>query len=157
MTAGSSFVFRHQFAALLATLLLMVVDRVSLREDAQRAFSRSRIPGSSLASLTFAKTLRCSKTDKIRRQDRRHRQAGSGRRRAFSRMTAPTPTTRPRIPRASSWGLKPYDERDATAEQIIQRLRKKVAGIEGAKFLYASAAEHHGRRPSQPQPNTNTP
>jgi multidrug efflux pump subunit AcrB len=33
------------------------------------------------------------------------------------------------------WGLKPYDERDATAEQIIQRLRKKVAGIEGAKFF----------------------
>src|SRR6201981_3087261 len=32
------------------------------------------------------------------------------------------------------WGLKPYDERDATAEQIIQRLRKKVAGIEGAVF-----------------------
>ncbi len=33
------------------------------------------------------------------------------------------------------WGLKPYDERDATAEQIIQRLREKVAGIEGAKFF----------------------
>src|SRR5262249_57841507 len=33
------------------------------------------------------------------------------------------------------WGLKPYNERDATAEQIIQRLREKVAGIEGAKFF----------------------
>src|ERR1700746_4078807 len=33
------------------------------------------------------------------------------------------------------WGLKPYDERDATAEQIIQRLRKKLAGVEGAKFF----------------------
>src|SRR6516162_841356 len=33
------------------------------------------------------------------------------------------------------WGLKPYDERDATAEQIIQRLRKRMAGIEGAKFF----------------------
>jgi len=31
--------------------------------------------------------------------------------------------------------LKPYDERDATAEQVIQRLRKAVAGIEGAKFF----------------------
>ena len=33
------------------------------------------------------------------------------------------------------WGLKPYDQRDATAEQVIARLRKKVAGIEGAKFF----------------------
>ena len=33
------------------------------------------------------------------------------------------------------WGLKPYDERDATADQIIQRLRKKVAAIQGAKFF----------------------
>jgi multidrug efflux pump subunit AcrB len=33
------------------------------------------------------------------------------------------------------WGLKPYDERDATAEQVIQRLRKKLAGIQGAKFF----------------------
>jgi multidrug efflux pump subunit AcrB len=33
------------------------------------------------------------------------------------------------------WGLKPYDERDASAEQIIQRLRKKIAGVEGAKFF----------------------
>src|ERR1700746_3217025 len=32
------------------------------------------------------------------------------------------------------WGLKPYDERDAQAEQIIQRLRKQRAGVEGAKF-----------------------
>src|SRR5215472_3318395 len=33
------------------------------------------------------------------------------------------------------WGLKPYDERDANAEQIIQRLRKKVATVQGAKFF----------------------
>ena len=32
------------------------------------------------------------------------------------------------------WGLKPYDERAETAEQIIQRLSKKMAGIKGAKF-----------------------
>ena len=32
------------------------------------------------------------------------------------------------------WGLKPYDERAETAEQIIQRLGKKMADIKGAKF-----------------------
>ncbi len=31
--------------------------------------------------------------------------------------------------------LKPHDERDATADQIIQRLRPKVAAVQGAKFF----------------------
>ena len=67
MTAGWDFIFRHQFAALLATLLLMVATGY-LYVKMPKGFFRSRIPGSSLANLMSAKTLRCSKTDKIRRK-----------------------------------------------------------------------------------------
>ncbi len=33
------------------------------------------------------------------------------------------------------WGLKPYDQRDANADQVMARLRKKVADIQGALFF----------------------
>jgi multidrug efflux pump subunit AcrB len=33
------------------------------------------------------------------------------------------------------WGLKPYEQRTGTADQVIQRLRKEVSNIQGAKFF----------------------
>ena len=48
---GLGFVFRHQFVTLLSTLVLIGLDRLPLRHDSQRAFSRSRIPGSFSARL----------------------------------------------------------------------------------------------------------
>src|SRR5207302_5697475 len=37
--------------------------------------------------------------------------------------------------------LKPHDQRDLTSDQIIQRLRPKVAQIEGVKFFMQSGQD----------------
>jgi hydrophobe/amphiphile efflux-1 (HAE1) family protein len=37
--------------------------------------------------------------------------------------------------------LKPHDERNVTSDQIIRRLRPKVAGVEGAKFFMQSGQD----------------
>ena len=37
--------------------------------------------------------------------------------------------------------LKPHDERDVTSDQVIQRLRPKVAQVEGAKFFMQSGQD----------------
>jgi len=37
--------------------------------------------------------------------------------------------------------LKPHDERDVTSDQVIQRLRPKVAAVEGAKFFMQSGQD----------------
>ena len=103
-------------------------------DDAERAFFRSRIPGSSSASLISAKTLRCSRP--TRSGARSSTSSGTiPASRASSRYDGATPYNPAENTARIFWGLKPYDQRDATAEQIIQRLRKKVAGIEGAKFF----------------------
>ena len=43
--------------------------------------------------------------------------------------------------------LKPHDERDVDAQQIIARLRPKLAKVEGAKALSAGLAGRAARRP----------
>ena len=43
--------------------------------------------------------------------------------------------------------LKPHDERDVDAQQIIARLRPKLAKVEGAKTLSAGVAGRAARRP----------
>ncbi len=49
-------------------------------------------------------------------------------------------------------GLKPRDERDATADQIITRLRRQVASVPGGTvFLQASQDLNVGGRPSRTQ------
>ena len=48
--------------------------------------------------------------------------------------------------------LKPRDERDASADEIIARLRKKLAGVEGAALFLQSAQDVTvGGRPSRTQ------
>src|SRR5438132_13304230 len=37
--------------------------------------------------------------------------------------------------------LKPHDQREVTADQVIQRLRPKVAAVEGAKFFMQSGQD----------------
>ena len=37
--------------------------------------------------------------------------------------------------------LKPHDQRDSTSDQIIQRLRPKVAAVQGAKFFMQSGQD----------------
>ena len=37
--------------------------------------------------------------------------------------------------------LKPHDERDVTSDEVIRRLRPKVAEVEGAKFFMQSGQD----------------
>ena len=45
--------------------------------------------------------------------------------------------------------LKPFGDRDASAQQIIQRLRPKVAEVPGVKFFMQAGPGHQCRRPAQ--------
>ena len=54
---------------------------------------------------------------------------------ASSRWPAPMPTTRARTRPACSSRSNPFDERTATADQVIQRLRTAVGRVAGAKFF----------------------
>ena len=49
-------------------------------------------------------------------------------------------------------GLKPHEQRTATASQIIARLRPQIAKLEGVKSVPATGAGHHGRRPHLARP-----
>ena len=52
--------------------------------------------------------------------------------------------------------LKPFGERDASAQQIIQRLRPKVAEVPGVKFFMQAGPGHQCRRPAQQDRSTST-
>ena len=97
---GLRFVFRHQFPALIATLLLMVATGY-LYVKIPKGFSRSRIPASSSARPRRARTPRSPRSTRSGA-----RSSISWRRiprwRACFRLPAPLPTTRPRIPAACS-------------------------------------------------------
>ncbi|MBV8121833.1 MAG: efflux RND transporter permease subunit, partial [Alphaproteobacteria bacterium] len=130
---GLNFVFRHQFPALIATLSLMVATGY-LYVVIPKGFFPQQDTGFIFGELDLREDASMIQTDKIRRQVVdivRHDPGVEG---VFSYDGA-TPYNPAENTSRIFWGLKPYDERDATAEQIIQRLRKKVAGIEGAKFF----------------------
>ncbi|MFZ3235831.1 MAG: efflux RND transporter permease subunit [Stellaceae bacterium] len=130
---GLNFIFRHQFAALMATLLLMVATGY-LYVVIPKGFFPQQDTGFIFGELDLREDASVTKTEKIRRQVVdivRHDPGVQG---VFSYDGA-TPYNPAENTARIFWGLKPYDERDATAEQIIQRLRKRVAGIEGAKFF----------------------
>ena len=50
--------------------------------------------------------------------------------------------------------LKDFSDRDVSAQQVIQRLRPKVAQVEGAKF-YLQAAQDVTVAGASPRPNIN--
>ena len=129
---GLSFIFRHQFAALIATLLLMVATGY-LYVKMPKGFFPQQDTGFIFGELDVREDASMLLTDKIRRQVVdivRQDPAVEG---VFSYDGATTYNPAENTSRIF-WGLKPFDERDATAEQVIQRLRKAVAGIQGAKF-----------------------
>ncbi len=130
---GLNFIFRHQFAALIATLLLMVATGY-LYVKMPKGFFPQQDTGFIFGELDIREDASMILTDKIRRQlvdIVRQDPAVEG---VFSYDGATTYNPAENTSRIF-WGLKPYDERDATAEQVIQRLRKAVAGIQGAKFF----------------------
>ncbi|HEV2100303.1 MAG TPA: efflux RND transporter permease subunit [Stellaceae bacterium] len=129
---GLTFVFRHQFAALIATLLLMVATGY-LYVKMPKGFFPQQDTGFIFGELDIREDASMLLTDKIRRQVVdiiRQDPAVEG---VFSYDGATTYNPAENTSRIF-WGLKPYADRDATAEQVIQRLRKAVAGIQGAKF-----------------------
>ena len=130
---GLIFVFRHQFLALLATLLLMVATGY-LYVIIPKGFFPQQDTGFIFGELDVRQDSSVAQTDKIRGQVVNivmHDPAVQG---VFSYDGA-TPYNPAENTARIFWGLKPFDQRDATAEQVIARLRKKVANIQGALFF----------------------
>ncbi|MGH6738500.1 MAG: efflux RND transporter permease subunit, partial [Bradyrhizobium sp.] len=130
--AGLKFVFRHQFPALLATLLLMGATGY-LYARMPKGFFPQQDTGFIFGELVVRQDSSVIQTDKIRHQIVDIVSDDPGVQGVFSYAGASSYNPGENTARIF-WGLKPYDERDATAQQIIQRLRKKAAAIEGAKF-----------------------
>jgi hydrophobe/amphiphile efflux-1 (HAE1) family protein len=130
---GLKFVFRHQLSALIVTLLLMVATGY-LYVTMPKGFFPQQDTGFIFGEVDVREDASMLQTDKIRGQVVdivRHNPGAEG---VFSYDGA-TPYNPAENTARIFWGLKPYDERTATADQIIQRLRKEVAGIQGAKFF----------------------
>jgi multidrug efflux pump subunit AcrB len=130
---GLNLIFRHQLSALIATLLLMVATGY-LYVVMPKGFFPQQDTGFIFGELDTREDASMTQTDKLRRRVVDIVMRDPAVQGVFSYDGA-TPYNPAENTARIFWGLKPYDERDATAEQVIQRLRKKVAGIEGAKFF----------------------
>src|SRR5271155_2543212 len=130
---GLNFIFRHQLSALVATLLLMVATGY-LYVIMPKGFFPQQDTGFIFGELDVREDASMTLTDKIRRQVVDIVRQDPGVEGVFSYDGATTYNPAENTARIF-WGLKPYEDRNANAEQIIQRLRKEVAGIQGAKFF----------------------
>ncbi|HLY47470.1 MAG TPA: efflux RND transporter permease subunit [Stellaceae bacterium] len=130
---GLVFIFRHQFAALMATLLLMVATGY-LYVRMPKGFFPQQDTGFIFGEVDVSQDASFTKTDKIRRQIVDIVRQDPGVEGVFSYAGA-SPYNPAENTARVFWGLKPYDQRDATAQQIVQRLRTKVGAVEGAKFF----------------------
>ncbi len=136
---GLKFVFRHQFATLMLTLILMAATGLLYMKIPKGFFPQQDtgfIFGQAEArqDTSYAKMAGIShKLAAIVRQDPAVAGvlyfAGSS---AFN----PTENTARVFIQ-----LKPHGERDLTSDQVIQRLRPKVAAVEGAKFFMQSGQD----------------
>src|SRR5712671_4618869 len=136
---GLRFVFRHQFATLMTTLVLMAATGL-LYVKIPKGFFPQQDTGfifgqaETRQDASFAKTAGLvQKIGDIVRQD----PAVEGIV-AFAGASSFNPsenTGRMFIQ------LKPHDQRDLTSDQIIQRLRPKVAQVEGMKFFMQSGQD----------------
>jgi hydrophobe/amphiphile efflux-1 (HAE1) family protein len=137
--AGLRFIFRHQFSALVATLLLMVATGylyVTIpkgffpQQDTGFVFGQAE----GRQDISFKKMVGLiHQLGEIVRQD----PAVSGVL-YFAGASAFNPT--------ENTGrmfiqLKPHDQRQETSDQIIQRLRPKVAQVQGVKFFMQSGQD----------------
>ena len=101
-TAACIFVLRHQFPALLSTIVLIVADRLSLRDDPEGVLSRAGHRLHLRPGRRRARTSRSRRCPRSLHRDRRCRAARIPTSPASSPSPAPAPTTRPKTPRASS-------------------------------------------------------
>ncbi|MGH6716040.1 MAG: efflux RND transporter permease subunit, partial [Bradyrhizobium sp.] len=129
---GLKFIFRHQFSALLATVLLMVATGY-LYITIPKGFFPQQDTGFIFGELDVRQDASVAQTDKVRRKVVDIVMHQPGVQGVFSYDGA-SPYNPAENTARIFWGLKPYDQRTETADQIIQQISKKVTGIEGAKF-----------------------
>ena len=136
---GLIFVFRHQFVTLLSTLMLIVVTGylyVTIPKGFFPEQDTGFIFGQAEARQDISFPAMVNITHKIIdivRQD----PAVSGVF-GFTGASAYNPTENAARVFIQ---LKPHNQRDLTSNQIIQRLRPKVAAVEGAKFFMQSGQD----------------
>jgi hydrophobe/amphiphile efflux-1 (HAE1) family protein len=136
---GLRFVFRHQFWALLATLLLMVGTGY-LYVTIPKGFFPQQDTGFIFGTAETRQDASFAKMAGIMEKiaDIANADPAASGVVAFAGATSSNPsenTGRMFIQ------LKPHDQRDLTSDQIIQRLRPKVAQVEGAKFYMQSGQD----------------
>ena len=130
---GLGFVFRHQFATLISTLLLMVATGY-LYVQIPKGFFPQQDTGIVFGEVDTRQDASFLSTVKIAHQivDMIHQDPGVGGVFMLAGAYAYNPTENAaRI----FFGLKPFDQRSDTAAEIVQRLRRKVAAVQGAKFF----------------------
>jgi hydrophobe/amphiphile efflux-1 (HAE1) family protein len=136
---GLGFVFRHQFMTLLSTLALIVMTGY-LYVKIPKGFFPEQDTGfifgqaEARQDISFPAMVKIThKIIDVVRQD----PAVSGVF-GFTGASAFNPTENAA---RLFIQLKPHDQRDLTSNQIIQRLRPKVAAVEGAKFFMQSGQD----------------
>jgi hydrophobe/amphiphile efflux-1 (HAE1) family protein len=136
---GLGFVFRHQFVALLSTLALIVVTGY-LYVKIPKGFFPEQDTGFIFGQAEARQDISFPAMVKITHQlidIVRQDPAVSGVF-GFTGASAYNPTENAARVFIQ---LKPHDQRDLTSNQIIQRLRPKVAAVEGAKFFMQSGQD----------------
>src|SRR5271168_307373 len=130
---GLHFVFRHQFAALMSTLLLMVATGY-LYVKIPKGFFPQQDTGTVFGEIDTRQDASFLKTVKMAHEivDIVRNDPSVGGVFMLAGAYAYNPTENAaRV----FFALKPFEERNDTAEEVVQRLRRKVAGVEGAKFF----------------------
>jgi hydrophobe/amphiphile efflux-1 (HAE1) family protein len=129
---GLTFIFRHQMSALVATLLLMVATGY-LYMIMPKGFFPQQDTGFIFGELNIRQDASMILTDKVRAQVVNIVMHDPDVQGVFSYDGA-TPYNPAENTARIFWGLKPYEQRTGAADQVIQRLRKEVSNIQGAKF-----------------------
>jgi len=130
---GLGVVFRHQFITLLSTLLLMVLTGY-LYAKIPKGFFPQQDTGTIFGEVDTRQDASFLKTVGMAHQivDIIHDDPSVDHVFMLAGAYAYNPTENAaRI----FFALKPFEERDDTAEQIVQRLRQKVGVVQGAKFF----------------------
>jgi hydrophobe/amphiphile efflux-1 (HAE1) family protein len=130
---GLHFVFRHQFATLMSTLLLMAATGF-LYVQIPKGFFPQQDTGTVFGEVNTRQDASFLSTVEIAHEvvDILRQDPSVGGVFMLAGAYAYNPTENAaRV----FFALKPFDERTDTADQVVQRLRQKVSGIQGAKFF----------------------
>ena len=136
---GLGFVFRHQFITLLSTLALIVVTGY-LYVKIPKGFFPQQDTGFIFGEVDAREDSSFKNTAALAHHiaDIVRQEPGVAGVIWFAGAYAYNPTENTA---RMFIQLKPHDERDLSSDQIIQRLRPKVAGVAGAKFFMQSGQD----------------